>query len=76
MISLGEAIDLEGNKISLTEWDVSSSAVDWVKLGKSVNKDDVKSIEFDVETPSYSEINSIQITFTLQDDHKTHQIRT
>lgn len=50
--------------------------MDWVKLGKSVNKDDVKSIEFDVDPPSYSEINSIQITFSLQDDHKSQQIQT
>jgi len=50
--------------------------VDWVELGKSVDKDDVKSIEFDVDPPSFSEINSIQITFSLKDDHKTQQIQT
>lgn len=68
-VKFGRIFDFEGNKVTLSDWSVTSSASKWVKLSSSVKTDSLNSLSFDITPPSDSIDATFSIFFTLADNH-------
>jgi hypothetical protein len=69
IVKLGKVFDFERNKVTLSDWSVTSSASKWVKLASSVKVDALDELSFEVDPPKDAVDSTLSIFFTLKDNH-------